>query len=158
MSSVKKTTAEIASELAKPLLEELGLSLWDVTYGKEGTVYILRYLIDKEGGVDITDCENFSRGVEILLDEADPVAGGYTLEVSSPGIERELTKPEHFEKCIGMTVAVRLYRAVEGVKDFVGKLTAYSEGTISILIDEEDDIEMQLTKAEAAFIRLYYEF
>ena len=156
MASGKKTTVEIAGELAENLLEELGLTLWDVTFAKEGSVWILRYLIDKEEGLNITDCENFSRGVDLLLDAADPIDVAYTLEVSSPGLERDLTKDWHFEACIDDDINVRLIRPVEGVRDFVGKLTDYKDGVLTMMID--DDVEMELKKSEAAYIRLYFEF
>mgnify|MGYP000637488583 FL=1 len=84
----KKNTAAIAEELAAPILEEMGLQLWDVVYEKEGSGWYLRYYVDKEGGIDINSCEAFSRAISDVLDEADPIDGSYTLEVSSPGIER----------------------------------------------------------------------
>ncbi|MEG0753586.1 MAG: ribosome maturation factor RimP, partial [Angelakisella sp.] len=121
----KKTTVEMAAELATGLLTEMGLTLWDVTFAKEGSVWILRYLVDKEGGIDINACEEFSRSIDKLLDEADPIDKSYTLEVSSPGVERELTQDWHYEHCKGELIHVRLIRPVEGVRDFVGVLTGY---------------------------------
>ena len=88
----KKNTAAVAEELAQPILEEMGLLLWDVVYEKEGSGWYLRYYVDREGGIDINSCEAFSRAVEKVLDAADPIEGSYTLEVSSPGIERQLTR------------------------------------------------------------------
>ena len=93
----KKNTAAVAEELAQPILDEMGLLLWDVVYEKEGSGWYLRYYVDKEGGIDINSCEAFSRAVEKALDAADPIEGSYTLEVSSPGIERQLTRDWHFE-------------------------------------------------------------
>lgn len=156
MASGKKTTVEITGGLAENLLEELGLTLWDVTFAKEGSVWILRYFIDKEEGLNIDDCEKFSRAIDLLLDEADPIDVAYTLEVSSPGLERELTKDWHFEACKGEDINVRLIRPVEGVRDFVGTLTDYQDGMLTMMIDE--DVEMELKKSEAAYIRLYFEF
>jgi len=152
----KKNTATVAEELAAPVLQQMGLTLWDVVYEKEGNGWYLRYFIDKEGGVDINDCEAFSRAVEVVLDEADPIDGSYTLEVSSPGIERELTRDWHFEALMGETLFVRLIRPVEGVRDFIGTLTAYENNTLSLLLDEET--EMNVERSEAAFIRLYNDF
>ena len=97
----KKNTAAIAEELAAPILEEMGLQLWDVVYEKEGSGWYLRYYVDKEGGIDINSCEAFSRAISDVLDEADPIDGSYTLEVSSPGIERALTRDWHFEALMG---------------------------------------------------------
>ena len=156
MAGGKKTTVEIAAELAAPLIEEQGLILWDVEFVKEGSTWILRYLIDKEGGLTIDDCEAFSRAVNDKLDAADPIDSSYTLEVSSPGIERELTRDWHFEACMGETVRVRLIRPVEGQRDFIGELTGYEDNKVTILL--EDDVEMTIDRSEAAYIRLYYEF
>ena len=156
MSTGKKSTAEVAAQLAQPLLEAMGLMLWDVTYAKEGSVWILRYLLDKEGGITIDDCEQFSRQVEALLDEADPIGQSYTLEVSSPGVERELTQDWHFQHCRGQMVSVRLIRPVEGVRDFLGELDGYQDGILTLLLDEETEMELQ--RSEAAYIRLHYAF
>ena len=156
MASGKKTTVEIAGEIAEKLIEELGLTLWDVTFTKEGSVWMLRYLIDKEGGLSIDDCEKFSRGIDLVLDEVDPINKAYTLEVSSPGVERDLTKDWHFEVCKGEDINIRLIRPVEGVRDFVGELVDYKDGTLTMMIDE--DVEMELKKSETAYIRLYFEF
>ena len=90
-------------EIAAPVAEQLGLSIWDIRFQKEGVSWYLRIYIDKEGGVGITDCENFSRAVDGPLDEADPIEQSYYLEVSSPGVERQLTRDEHFKKYIGST-------------------------------------------------------
>ncbi|MBR5558883.1 MAG: ribosome maturation factor RimP [Oscillospiraceae bacterium] len=148
----KPNTAAVCEELAKPVLEEMGLTLWDLRYEKEGSIWFLRYFIDKPGGVDINDCENFSRTIDKLLDEADPVDQSYTLEVSSPGIERELSRPWHFESCKGLQVMVRLIRPVDGVRDFSGTLNGMEGDQISLLLDEES--EMCFAKNEAAYIRL----
>ena len=97
-------------EIAAPVAEQLGLSIWDIRFQKEGVSWYLRIYIDKEGGVGITDCENFSRAVDGPLDDADPIEQSYYLEVSSPGVERQLTRDEHFKKYIGSPVMVRLIR------------------------------------------------
>ena len=152
----KKNTAAVAEELAQPILDEMGLLLWDVVYEKEGSGWYLRYYVDKEGGIDINDCEAFSRAVEKALDAADPIEGSYTLEVSSPGIERQLTRDWHFESLMGEQLLVRLIRPVEGVRDFIGTLTAYADGVLTLLLDEET--EMNVERGETAFIRLYNDF
>ncbi len=152
----KKNTAAVAEELAQPILNEMGLLLWDVVYEKEGSGWYLRYYVDKEGGIDINDCEAFSRAVEKALDAADPIEGSYTLEVSSPGIERQLTRDWHFEALMGEQLLVRLIRPVEGVRDFIGTLTAYADGVLTLLLDEET--EMNVERGETAFIRLYNDF
>lgn len=152
----KKNTAAIAEELAAPILEEMGLQLWDVVYEKEGSGWYLRYYVDKEGGIDINSCEAFSRAISDVLDEADPIDGSYTLEVSSPGIERALTRDWHFETLMGQQLLVRLIRTVEGVRDFIGTLTDYRDGTLTLLLDEKT--EMNVERGETAFIRLYNDF
>ena len=155
----RPNTAAVCAELAAPVAEELGVYLWDVAFEKEGAGWYLRYFIDKdqEGGVDIDTCEEFSRRMSDLLDEADPIPQSYTLEVGSPGVERKLTKVWHFQKYLGEPVLVRLIRPVEGVRDFVGELAAYHEdGTIDLALDEES--EMSFTLDETAYVRLYEEF
>lgn len=153
----KKNTAAIAEELAAPILEEMGLQLWDVVYEKEGSGWYMRYYVDKEGGgIDINSCEAFSRAISDVLDEADPIDGSYTLEVSSPGIERALTRDWHFEALMGQQLLVRLIRPVEGVRDFIGTLTDYRDGTLTLLLDEKT--EMNVERGETAFIRLYNDF
>ena len=152
----KKNTAAIAEELAAPILEEMGLQLWDVVYEKEGSGWYLRYYVDKEGGIDSNSCEAFSRAISDVLDEADPIDGSYTLEVSSPGIERQLTRDWHFETLMGQQLLVRLIRPVEGVRDFIGTLTDYRDGTLTLLLDEKT--EMNVERGETAFIRLYNDF
>ena len=152
----KKNTAAIAEELAAPILEEMGLQLWDVVYEKEGGGWYLRYYVDKEGGIDINSCEAFSRAISDVLDEADPIDGSYTLEVSSSGIERQLTRDWHFETLMGQQLLVRLIRPVEGVRDFIGTLTDYRDGTLTLLLDEKT--EMNVERGETAFIRLYNDF
>ena len=97
----KKSTAAAVDELVRPEVEARGLKLWDVRFEKEGSLWYLRIFIDKDGGVNINDCENVSRRVSDLLDEADPIEQSYILEVSSPGIERDLVKKEHFDAFAG---------------------------------------------------------
>lgn len=157
LAQKKKTnTVGTARELALPVLQELGLELWDLRYEKEGSSWYLRYFIDREGGVSIGDCEAFSRRVDKLLDEADPIEGSYILEVSSPGVERELTHDWHFARYEGQLVSVRLIRPVDGVRDFVGELLPKQGDHLAILID--GDTEMRFLKSEAAYVRLYADF
>lgn len=154
--SKKPSTVQVAADLAQPVLEELGLRLWDVRFEKEGSLWFLRYFIDKDGGVDIRDCEAFSRGVDQLLDQEDPIDQSYTLEVSSPGIERELTRDWHFETCLGQTIHLRLIRPVEGIRDFVGVLVQYQNDELILQLDEE--VEMTVHRSEASYVRLYYDY
>ncbi|MCL2033742.1 MAG: ribosome maturation factor RimP [Oscillospiraceae bacterium] len=146
------STVRVAERLIMPVIEERGLDLWDTRFEKEGSRWYLRYFIDKSGGVNISDCEFVSRAVEKLLDESDPIQQSYTLEVSSPGIERELVRDWHFEKYLGSKVCVRLIRPVEGIRDFYGELLSKSGDEIKILLP--GDVEMSLQRAEAANIKL----
>lgn len=128
---MKKIT-ELVAEMAAPAVADAGCTLWDVEYVREAGAWYLRLYIDKAGGVDILDCEKVSRAVEPLLDEADPIEGSYTFEVSSAGLERALKKPEHFAACMGAEVDVRLYRAVDGAKEFTGVLEGYEDGAVTV--------------------------
>ena len=127
--------AQTVYDLALPLAAEQGVELWDVTYTKEAGEWFLRVFIDKAGGVGIDDCERFSRAFDPLLDEADPIEGSYTFEVSSAGAERELKYPWQFGRYIGRSVEVRLYKGVDGSKTFTGALTGYDEENGTVTID-----------------------
>ena len=125
--------AERVRELALPVAAELGLELWDVEYLREAGQRYLRVYIDKlEGYVGIDDCERFSRALDPILDEADPIAESYTFEVSSAGAERELKRPGDFQRFLGSLVEVRLYQARDGQKSYVGTLSAYDDGAVTI--------------------------
>ena len=152
MANAKMNTAQVAADLANPVLISLGLKLWDVRFEKEGGRWFLRYFIDKEGGVNINDCENFSRAIDPILDAADPIDQAYCLEVSSPGIERELTRPWHFEENIGRPVTARLIRPRDGIREFEGILISYADNTA--VIKDENENEISIKKTETAYIRL----
>ncbi len=129
-------TVAVCRRLAEPVAEELGLTLWDVRFVKEGASWYLRFIIDKEEGVSIDDCVALSRRMNTILDETDPIAHAYCLEVMSPGIERELTRPEHFEHCIDWAVVVRLIRPVDGVREFAGILKGMADNKVTIDTEE----------------------
>lgn len=126
-----KVTDAVA-ELARPYVEQAGCALWDVEYVKEAGEWFLRVYIDKEGGVGIDDCEAVSRPLSDALDEADPIAGSYTFEVSSAGLDRALKRPEHFARCMGQQVDVKFYRPVDGGKAVTGALTGYEDGDVIV--------------------------
>ena len=153
---MKKIT-ELTAELAAPAIAEQGCTLWDVEYVKEAGTWYLRILLDKEGGVDILDCEEISRKVSDLLDEADPIEGSYTLEVGSAGAERALKRPADFQRFLGSPVLVKLYRAREGRKEFAGHLKAYDEATgdVTVTVGKQ---ELVFPKKETALVRLRVEF
>ena len=134
----KKNIAGAVWDLAAPLCASFGLILWDVEYVREGADWILRLLIDSNEGVTLDDCERVSRAVDPLLDEADPIEGSYSLEVTSPGVERQLVRPEHFEACLGETVEVRLCAPLEGqnTKTLTGTLAAYADGRVTLTLPD----------------------
>ena len=153
---MKKIT-ELTAELAAPAIAQAGCTLWDVEYVKEGGTWYLRVLLDKEGGVDILDCEAISRKLSDLLDEADPIEGSYTLEVGSAGAERALKRPGDFAQFLGSPVLVKLYRALEGRKEIPGVLTAYDEvsGDVTISLGGKD---LTFSRKDVALVRLRVEF
>ena len=146
---------ELTAGLAAPIVEAAGCSLWDVEYVKEAGEWFLRVYIDKEGGVSINDCEAVSRPLSDALDEADPIEGSYTLEVGSAGIDRVLRKSEHFAAYLGSEVEVKLYRAREGKKEYVGLLRGYADGNVTL---EEGDGTVTFEKKDIAQVRLYVRF
>lgn len=149
-----KVTETVAA-LAAPIVEGAGCSLWDVEYVKEAGEWFLRVYIDKEGGVSIDDCEAVSRPLSDLLDEADPIEGSYTFEVSSAGADRVLKKPEHFEQFMGAEVEVKLYRPRDSRKEFVGLLRGYEDGAVTLEVGTQTQ---SFTKQEIALVRLYPRF
>ena len=142
---------DVVAALARPIVERAGCTLWDVEYVKEAGEWFLRVYIDREGGVDLDCCEAVSRPLSDALDEADPIQGGYTFEVSSAGLDRALKKPEHFAQCLGQTVDVKLYRPVDGGKEYTGELTGYEDGAVFV-----DGVRFD--KKDVAQVRLHVEF
>ena len=132
-------TAKQVAELVKPYVEQLGLTLWDVRFVKEGASWYLRIFIDKEGGVTIDDCTDVSHAVDPVLDEADPISVSYYLEVCSPGLNRELKEPEHFKAFIGSEIALTLYKAENGSKSVQGILEAFNENLVLTVGEEKKE-------------------
>lgn len=145
-------TISAVLEIVEPIAEQLGLSIWDIKFVKEGATHYLRIFIDKEGGVGIDDCVDLSHAIDKPLDDADPIDCSYCLEVSSPGIERELSRPEHFEACIEQPVKVRLIRAYDNQREFKGTLKGYGSGKVTIL--QNDGNEISFEKKETSWIKL----
>lgn len=143
--------AAVCREIAQPFADQLGLSIWDVRFVKEGADWYLRVIIDKPDGVDINDCVDMTHLLSPALDKADPIAQSYCLEVMSPGVERELTRPEHFEAFEGMPVTVRLIRPDEsGQREFVGILLGAPDGNVAI--QTEDDNTRMFSRKEIAAV------
>ena len=124
---------ERVEELLKDKIENIGYSLYDVEYTKEGQNYYLRIFIDSPKGIDLNDCEKVSNEINELLDQADYIKEQYFLEVSSPGVERILRKDSHLAQNIGKQVEAKLYKKDEnGNKNYIGELKAFDNDTITI--------------------------
>ena len=146
---------DLVTEFARPVVEENGCSLWDVEYVREGSEKFLRVFIDKDGGVDIEDCERIHRALDPILDEKDPIAESYHFEVSSAGLERALKRPGDFERFMGSPVLVKLYRPRNGLKEIPGILRGYEDGRITAECGKET---ITFEKSEVALVRLRVEF
>ena len=147
---MSKLTDRVA-EIARPVVEAEGLSLWDVEYVREAGTWYLRVFIDKDGGVSIDDCERVSRRLDPILDEEDPIPDSYVFEVGSAGADRELKRPRDFEQFMGSDVEVKLYRPVEGVKRWTGTLCGYEDGAVMI---RQGERTLSFTKEQVAQVRL----
>jgi ribosome maturation factor RimP len=144
--------ADIIAEKARELAPDLGLTLWHTEYGKETGGYVLRLIIDKPGGVSTEDCEAMSKAIDPWLDDTDPIAEPYTLEVSSPGIERVLHTKEQMRQYLGSDVTVKLYRATDGKRMFQGKLTSCEPDAVL----DCDGEEYKFGHKDIAQIKLLY--
>ncbi len=140
---------------AQPIVERQGCSVWDVEYVREGADWFLRIYIDKQGGVDIADCEAISRAIDPILDEKDLIPDSYTFEVCSAGLERPLKRPSDFAAFLGSEVLVKLYRPKNGAKEFSGALTDYNNGDVTITMGGQ---AITFPKAEIALVRLRVDF
>ena len=149
-----KVTEQVAA-VAEPVVQEHGCELWDVEYVREGSEYFLRLYIDKEGGVDIDDCEAISRAMDPILDEKDPVPGSYHFEVCSAGLERALKRPGDFERFMGSPITVKLYRPYNGLKELPCVLRGYEDGKLTVESGKET---ITFEKSQVALVRLRVEF
>ena len=149
----QSTTVESVTNLVKPIVEQLGLSLWDVRFVKEGAMWYLRIFIDKADGVTIEDCEKVTRAVDKPLDELDPIEQNYCLEVSSPGIERELIKNEHFEEFLGAPVMIKLIRPDENhIRELKGTLIANEKDSVTVSLKSGE--QKNIMKKDTVYIKL----
>ena len=131
--------ADKVYDLVKNTVESCGVSLWDVRFVKEGASHYLRIFIDKPEGISINDCTDVSHAIDPVIDEADPIDGSYYLEVCSPGTDRELSRPHHFDYGIGKQVTVKLFKAINGKKEFTGTLKKYN-GSLTLDIEDQEII------------------
>lgn len=152
---MKKNVESIVSEIASPIVEQVGVELYDVEYIKEGGQWYLRVYIDSPEGIDIDQCEAVSRLLDPALDKADPIREAYILEVSSVGLDRPLKKEKDFLYFMGEMIEVRLYKPYEGQKEFVGRLIDFAEGSFTVEVGENT---ITFTQKEAALVRLHIEF
>ena len=151
----RKQTEELVEKLLEPIAEAHGVRIYDVEYVKEGQEYYLRAYIDKDGGVNILDCEAISRALSDILDEADPIESSYIFEVASAGAERPLKRPGDFEQFMGSPVLLKTYKPVDGRKEFSGDLAGYDNGAVTLRIGEE---EKRFEKDAVALVRLRCDF
>lgn len=149
--SAKKNTVSVIWDIAQPIAESLGLILWDVRFRKEGANWYLRIFIDKDGGVTMDDCVNMSHAMDEPLDTLDPIEQSYSLQVSSPGIERDLIRDEHFLRYIGSDIMLRLPRAMDGRREFAGVLDKYEDGRLTVT---GDDFSFTVDKKDTSWVRL----
>ena len=145
-------------QLIKPILDENSFELVDVEYVKEGSDWYLRAYIDKEGGININDCELVSRALEARLDEVDMIPDAYILEVSSPGLTRPLKKERDYVRNLGKPVEAHLYKALDGDKIFIGDLKAYDEDTVTLDVGADEEELIVLDRKNISIIKQYFEF
>ncbi len=146
---------EQVSQFAQPVVESFGCRLWDVEYVREGSERYLRLYIDKDGGVDIEDCEKIHRAVDPILDEQDPIAESYHFEVCSAGLERALKRPSDFEQFMGSPILIKLYRPRNGTKEIPAVLQGYADGKLTAQVGNET---IKFERSEVALVRLRVEF
>ncbi|MBO5852857.1 MAG: ribosome maturation factor RimP [Clostridia bacterium] len=143
--------ADKVFSLVKDTVEAQGVGLWDVRFVKEGANWYLRIIIDSENGISIDDCTNVHHAVDPILDEADPIDRAYYLEVCSPGLERELTRDEHYAAMEGQKVKLKLYKAKDGVKEFGGELKL---GDKEKVVLKTENGEIEFARNEISYCRL----
>ncbi|MEJ8554444.1 ribosome maturation factor RimP [Tepidibacter sp. Z1-5] len=149
---MKKSVEKTIEEIVLPIVDNNNFELIDVEYVKEAGHYYLRIYIDKEGGIGLNDCKMVSEELSEILDKIDPIKENYFLEISSPGIDRPLKKDNDFERYKGRDVELKLYKALDGQKQFEGELVGLFEGIIKIKTDKDEILEFD--KKEVSIIRL----
>lgn len=153
----KGNVASRVAELVKDVVEECGCTLWDVEFVKEGPDHNLIIYIDKPDGISLTDCEMVNDAVEPVIDEADPIDGSYYLEISSPGLERELKTPEHIKAFVGTEVNIKLFTAHEGKKAYSGIISEYNEESDTLTVECGAN-SVILERKQCSSIKTVYDF
>lgn len=157
--SKRETYEERTEKLLLPIVQANQVEIYDVEYVKEGSDFYLRCYIDKEGGVNINDCEAVSRALSDELDREDFIEEAYILEVSSPGLGRALKKDKHLEKSLFKDVDIRTYKPIEGSKEFTGKLKSFDKDTVTLEIASKNDIQdMVFNRKDVAAMKLALDF
>lgn len=151
---MKKTVRETVREAIEPTVSALGYRIWDITFAKIGADYHLEVTIDCDAGINIEDCERVHRAIDPILDEVDPIEGFYYLEVSSPGIERELRTPEHILASMGACAEAKLFAAKDGAKSVCGRIAAYDDGVLTMTLANGETV--QLKKQEISRLTTVY--
>lgn len=157
MAKGQKNTAAYVEELITPTVNELGYDIWDVEFVKEGASWYLRITIDSENGIDMDDCEKVHRAVDPMLDEADPIDDFYYLEVSSPGVERNIRTRDHYEYCVGEVIQLKLFTAINKKKELIGELLSVSEDGSEIIVLSDGE-EIKLSRSMVSRANVYYDF
>lgn len=152
---MKKGIKETVREAILPTVTDLGYRIWDVTYAKVGADYHLEITIDSDDGINIEDCERVHRAIDPILDEIDPIEGFYYLDVSSPGIERELRTDEHISLSLGAKVEAKLFAAKDGRKSIVGKLVSFEGGIVTV---NDGTTDVALERAEISKLTTVFDF
>ena len=138
---MKKSIRETVREAVQPTITELGYDIWDITYSKVGADYHLEITIDSPNGINIEDCEKVHRAIDPILDEVDPIEGFYYLDVSSPGIERELRTDAHILHSIGQKVEAKLFAAKDGRRVVCGILKSFEDGAL-VITEQAGDVTL----------------
>lgn len=146
---------QIVEDMVKPFIDENGFELVDVEYVKEGSNYFLRVFVDKEGGIDIDECGRVSEYLSERLDEKDPITEAYFLEVSSPGAERPLKKPEDVHKAVGKHIYVTTYEPIKGHKEFEGLLQSFDGELVKMRVNQSN-VEIPYAKVASARLAIVF--
>lgn len=154
--SRKEEYEQKTEQLLEPIIQNYNFELIDVEYVKEGSNWYLRAFIDKEGGITVDDCEVVSRQLSDLLDEKDFIPDAYILEVSSPGLGRQLKKEKDYARSIDKEVEIKLYKAINKQKEYVGFLVGYDDENFKIELEDESIID--IPRSNVALIRLAFDF
>ena len=139
------------------IIEDLGYKLYDVQYVKEGKDYFLRIFIEKEDGeIDLNDCENVNNAITGVLDEEDYIKEQYFLEVSSTGVEKMIRKEKHLKENIGELITVKIFKPIDGSKEFIGELISFDDEILSLKLDDESNIEIE--RKNISLIKKFYDW